>query len=67
MQVTWDELKEAILELERSDQRTAEIAVFYLKKELKRRKNSGRPSTSNLSRKEQIAEAVKRYRSKNKS
>jgi len=67
MQITLKDLEQAINDLEKSTNKSVQIAVIYLNKERKRRKNSGRPSTSELSRKEQICEAVKRYRTKNKS
>lgn len=64
MKVTLEELMKAIEELEKSSRKSAQVAIIYLKRELKRREKSGRPAISNLTRKEQIAEAVKRFRLK---
>ena len=64
MQITTKDLEAEVNELEKSENRAAQIAVVYLKRELNRRKKSGRRAMSNLSRKEQVREAVRRHRAK---
>ncbi len=63
-QITIEDLEKAVGDLKKSTHKSVQIAVVYLEKELRRRKNSGRPATSKLSRKEQVNQAVRRHRSK---